>query len=119
MTTRYHSTSGVLSLNIQLTRSAGPNNPPLPQPIIPFNHQNNRQQANIILSHLRTTVVGLKSFVRNGPPPPCINLSVVSTVLVVFLLHFYTFTLVQFSCTGCLKLQLADVRVFNLLSTHN
>lgn len=30
MTTRYHSTSGVLSLNIQLTRSAGANNSPCP-----------------------------------------------------------------------------------------
>lgn len=30
MTTRYHSTSGVLSLNIQLTRSAGANNCPCP-----------------------------------------------------------------------------------------
>lgn len=55
MTTRYHSTSGVLSLNIQLTRSAGANNSPLPQPIIPSNHQNNRQKLLFYL--IRITVV--------------------------------------------------------------
>lgn len=57
MTTRYHSISGVLSLNIQLTRSAGANNSPLQQPIISPNHQNNRQK---LLFHLiRITVVAL------------------------------------------------------------
>lgn len=110
MTTRYHSTSGVLSLNIQLTRSAGANNSPLPQPIIPSNHQNNKQKLLFYL--IRITVVALhhsSDLVSKFSQSTMFELvpvsgltSVVSTIRVVFQLSFYSFTLAQFSCTGCL-----------------
>lgn len=107
MTTRYHSTSGVLSLNIQLTRSAGANNSPLPN--VSY-HQNNRQKLLFYL--IRITVVALhhsSDLVSKFSQSTMFELvpvsgltSVVSTIRVVFQLSFYSFTLAQFSCTGCL-----------------
>lgn len=114
MTTRYHSTSGVLSLNIQPTRSAGANNPP----------------CHNLSYHPTVKTTGRHYYFISSPDNRCsyfiIRLSLFpssckegcsnwfpSLVLHLqsrlFVSSFYFFTLAEFSCTGCIKHQLAIV----------
>lgn len=118
MTTRYHSTSGVLSLNIQLTRSAGANNSPCPNlsfhPTIKttgrhyyfISSPDNRCSFLIIRFEFVSKFLQRRMFEL---VPVSGLTSTVATIRVIFLLPFYSFTLAEFSCTGCIKHQLAIV----------
>lgn len=120
MTTRYHSTSGVLSLNIQLTRSAGANNSPCPNlsyhPTIKTTgrHYYFISSPDNRCSYLIIRLSLFPSSCKEGCSswfPSLVLTSTVTTIRVIFLLPFYFFTLAEFSCTGCIKHQLAIVYI--------